>query len=339
MTAKHPLAVGASVLLISLALVMARADADPSDGSTQAAFPIPAPGTTVSNADGSCLKLTGLRDVVIQNVALGPCGGYGIELFDSQNVTIRAVTISGIAQSAIYIFNSSNVVVEESRITGGLSGVYAVESTGVRVECNTIEDPRGPVPRGQFVQFDKVTGAGNAIRCNAGRNSPENHPEDAVSLYKSRGTPQSPIVVADNLIVGGGPSMFGGGIMLGDDGGEYQVAERNDLVNPGQYGIAVASGNNMAIRNNRVYARAQVFTNVGISVWNQYPHKCSDISVEGNDVKWISKTGAPNPYWTGNNCGKVAGILNNHFRADLTPELLMKPRPAAPCSCQSQGRR
>ena len=83
--------------------------------------------------------------------------------------------------------------------------------------------------------------------------------------------------------------------MLGDGGGSYQVAEGNDLVDPGQYGIAVASGDHMTIRNNRVYARAQTFTNVGISVWNQYPHACRDITVEGNFVKWQSKDGSAKP--------------------------------------------
>ena len=60
--------------------------------------------------------------------------------------------------------------------------------------------------------------------------------------------------------------MSGGGIMLGDDGGAYEVAERNVLVDPGQYGIGVASGNNMTVRDNRIYGRKQDFTNVGIYV-------------------------------------------------------------------------
>ena len=125
--------------------------------------------------------------------------------------------------------------------------------------------------------------------------------------------------------------------MLGDDGGSYQVAEGNDLVDPGQYGVAVSSGDHMSIRNNRVYARPQKFTNVGISVWNQYPHECRDITVEGNTVKWQSKTGRPNPYWNGRNCGAVAGIASNNFAAALTPAMIATQSPH--CACRTEGRR
>jgi hypothetical protein len=121
------------------------------------------------------------------------------------------------------------------------------------------------VPRGQFVQFDKVVGGENRISCNVGRNQPgQGTPEDAISLYKSHGAQNLPISVLYNLIIGGGPSDSGGGIMLGDDGGSYQLAKGNILIDPGQYGIGVASGNNMTIADNLVYARKQPFTNVGI---------------------------------------------------------------------------
>jgi hypothetical protein len=297
-----------------------------------------APGSKVSSSEGPCLTFNGLRDAIIENVVIGPCAGNGIELFDSHNVTLRSIAISGTAQSGIYIFESSSISVEESSISGGVSGVYAVSSSGVRVSCNTIENPRGPVPRGQLVQFDKVTGKGNEISCNVGRNAPgQGEPEDAISLYQSQGTPQSPILVSNNLVVGGGPSESGGGIMLGDNGGSNQVAEGNDLVDPGQYGVAVASGERMTIRNNRVYARAQAFTNVGISVWNQYPHACRDIAVEGNAVKWQSKTGRANPYWNGGNCGPVAGIASNNFRAPLDPTTMVERSTA--CACRNEGRR
>ena len=325
--------------LLAIAPTVHGSDAAGTNGipKPQPSFAI-TPGTKVASAEGPCLTFNGLRDAIIENVVIGPCAGNGIELFDSHNVTLRSVAISGTEQSGIYIYGSSSIRIEESSISGGVSGVYAVNSSGVRVSCNSIENPLGPVPRGQLVQFDKATGEGNAISCNIGRNtSGQGEPEDAISLYQSQGTPQSPIVVSNNLVVGGGPSETGGGIMLGDGGGSYQVAEGNDLVDPGQYGIAVASGDHMTIRNNRVYARAQTFTNVGISVWNQYPHGCSDITVEGNFVKWQSKTGRPNPYWNGGNCGPVAGIASNNFRAPLDPATLIERSTA--CACRNNGRR
>jgi len=328
-------------LLLALVAALAPSIATAQQAGVGAARPSAETGQErqVTNADGPCLTFTGLHDETIENLIVGPCRGNGIEIYDSSNVTVRNVAVSGAAGIAIYVAGSSHVTIEESRIEGGSSGVYAVDSTGVRVSCNTIDNPQGPVPRGQFVQFDKVTGEGNAISCNVGRNAPgKGMPEDGISLYQSSGTARSPIAVGSNLIVGGGPSPSGGGIMLGDGGGAHQVAEGNDLVDPGQYGVSVSSGEHMAIRNNRIYARAQSFTNVGIAVWNQSPQACSDIAVEKNQVRWLSKTGQANPYWNGGNCGPVAGVRTNNFRADLTPSALEAAIPAA-CACSRAGRR
>ncbi|MCC7250772.1 right-handed parallel beta-helix repeat-containing protein [Hyphomicrobium sp.] len=297
-----------------------------------------APGSKITNAKGSCLSLSGLKNALIENVVIGPCGGHGIELHDSHNVVIRNVVIEDTQESGILIAGSTAVDVLESRISRTISGVYALNSKTLNVSCNTIVSPRGPIPRGQFVQFDKVTGSDNRIRCNSGHNEPgQGEPEDAISLYQSHGTAQSPITVADNLIVGGGPSESGGGIMLGDSGGSYQVATRNVLVDPGQYGIAVSSGHDLSILDNVVYARRQPFTNVGIYTWNQYDPKCHSIRVEGNEVKWISKTGAPNPFWDGENCGVIKGEHKNNFAAKLTADLAERKPVEAQCSCKSEG--
>jgi hypothetical protein len=283
--------------------------------------------------------LRDVRDRVIENHEIGPCAGAGIEIWNSQNVVIRGTTINDTASVGVYVFGSTGVSVTESRITDAASGVYAVESTGVRVGCNTIEDVTGPMPRGQLVQFDKVRGEGNEISCNAGQNRPgRSVPEDAISIYESNGVSGRPIMVRDNLIIGGGPSESGGGVMLGDNGGSHQTAQANILVDPGQYGVAIASGTNMSIIDNQVYARQQSFTNVGISVWNQYPYACGGITVRGNSVNYTSKNGRPNPFWDAGNCGVIAGLVNNLFSAVLTAAIATTPAPAA-CSCQTQGRK
>jgi parallel beta-helix repeat protein len=297
-------------------------------------------GVPLTNPNGPCLELRGLKNKVIENRVIGPCGGNGIELWDSENVTIRNVVITDTTASGIYIHGSKSVEISESRISNTISGIYAVASSGIRVSCNAIEDPRGPIPRGQFVQFDTVIGGENQISCNIGRNRPgHGTPEDAISLYKSHGVQNLPIAVLYNLIIGGGPSDSGGGIMLGDDGGSYQLAKGNILVDPGQYGIGVASGNHMTIADNIVYARQQSFTNVGIYTWNQYPHPCHTISITGNKVKWKSKTGRPNPYWNGKNCRNITGLERNDFAAaDLSPEIASSAAPSE-CTCKTQGRR
>jgi hypothetical protein len=94
----------------------------------------------------------------------------------------------------------------------------------------------------------------------------------------------------------------------------------------------------MAIRGNVVLSRQQAFTNVGIYVWNQYPHPCHSIAVEGNSVKWINKAGEPNSFWDGENCGTIAGVERNNFSADLSPAIANDQAPAE-CKCLTQGRR
>ena len=334
--------VAATLILASLALAPTAMEArDDEESGVAKSNAATATASKLANPKGSCLKLNDLKDAVIENLVIGPCGDHGIELHNSHNVTIRNVVIKDTTQCGIYITGSTAIEVSESRISDPISGIYVVDSSGIKVSCNTVTNPRGPIPRGQFIQFDKVTGANNRISCNSGRNEQgRGTPEDAISLYKSSGTAQSPLVVADNLIVGGGPSVSGGGIMLGDDGGAYEVAERNVLVDPGQYGIGVASGNNMTVRDNSIYGRKQDFTNVGIYVWNQYPHACRSISVQNNQVKYTSKTGRPNPFWDGENCGVVEGAGNdvagnNDFNANLTAELAQTKSPN--CACRSEG--
>ncbi len=287
----------------------------------------------LQTTEGPCLVINGQRDVVIEHRIIGPCGSDGIVVTDSERITIRNVTLRDTGAIAIYILGSRDIEVSGNQVRNALSGIFAQDSTGVRVRCNRLEDMRGPIPRGQFVQFDSVYGGGNAISCNHGRNRPgTGQPEDAISLYKSRGLPSSPIRVERNVIIGGGPSASGGGIMLGDDGGAYAVAHRNILVDPGQYGIAVASGEHMAITENLILARRQSFTNVGISVWNQYPSTCRNITVRGNSVSWISRTGAANPFWDAGNCGPVRGIRENRFNATLSADMADAPVPDCDCN-------
>lgn len=290
---------------------------------------------TLSNPSGPCLVLREAVDRTIENLDIGPCGGEGVRVEHGRNVTIRNVTIRDTGNVGIYVEGSEGVRIEENRIENALSGIRALSSTGVAVGCNSVRNVRGPIPAGQFVQFDKVTGPGNGIACNIGENEPgRGVPEDAISLFQSRGEPGSPILVERNRLVGGGPSQSGGGIMLGDGGGAYLEARDNLLIDPGQYGIAVASGTHMTITGNVVIARPQPFTNVGISVWNQYAEPCNTVTVSGNSVDWRARTGRANPWWDGKNCRGTVWTLNRTLPLDPQREIAGQPA----CTCRSAGR-
>lgn len=245
---------------------------------------------TISNPDGPCVEIIDSSDVVVQNSELGPCGGKAVEVEDSSSVRLNALTIRDTE-----------------------SGVYAVESEGVAVTNSVFRDAGR-----NFVQFDKVTGSGNQISNNSGRNRlGGSDAEDFVSVYQSSGTSGSPLMVTGNSFSNGGPSTSGSGIMVGDLGGSNIVVKGNSLVNPGQVGIGVPGGSNIKVVGNSVFSGPHPWSNVGIYVWNQSDGGCSGIEVSGNRVEWYHADGSLNPAWDGGNCGAIAGWESNDWEADL----------------------
>jgi hypothetical protein len=216
-------------------------------------------------------------------------------------------------------------VIQKNFFSNVSTGVYAENSFkgGIAVTRNRFVNMLGPFPRGQCVQFNNVNGPGNLISYNRCENNfGESYPEDAISLYKSNGTVNSPIVVESNYIKGGGPSKSGGGIMLGDSGGSNQTAINNILVDPGQYGIAISGGDNNSIIGNYIYARARQFTNVGIYVAGYNGQTCTNSSVKLNKVNFMNSVGKANNSWVGPNASMPSGWDTNFWGAEISPDTL-----------------
>lgn len=269
------------------------------------------------------LVLKGQHDKVIEGLDIKGDTSDCVFIDSSTNIILKNCRFTISKKNGVTIAHSRNITVINCYMQEVSSGVYAVQSSGVNVSNNRIKNVKGPFPRGQLVQFDEVTGAGNVISNNRGLNEPgKSDPQDAINVYKSHGTANSPIRVTGNLILGGGPSQFGGGIMLGDNGGAYIAAENNILVDPGQYGMAIAGGTNIHILNNTVYGRAQKFTNVGIYVWNQHQSNCGMNEVRGNRVNFKHAKGNLNSSWNQGNCGPVNGWDDNQWNAAITPAVL-----------------
>jgi len=150
----------------------------------------------------------------------------------------------------------------------------------------------------------------------------ESNPEDAINLFKSNGLPYSPIKVTGNRIMGGGPSRSGGGIMLGDNGGSYQVASENILINPGQYGMAIAGGDHISIIGNTIYGKAQDFTNVGIYILGQAGYRCSNAMITANKVRFMNAKNIENDRWLGRGEAVPAGWNANTWGANINESVL-----------------
>jgi hypothetical protein len=203
------------------------------------------------------------------------------------------------------------------------SGVVADGCTGVKVINNDVKNVMGPMPRGQMVQFGNVTGGGNSISYNVVENiQGQSFPEDAISLYMSNGTPTDPIQVVGNWIRGGGPSTSGGGIMTGDMGGSNILVKDNILVNPGQYGITISSGQNITIENNMIFSEKKPYSNIGLSAYKQYDIETCANTIMNNQVNFTNKDGVLNCLWDAGNCGVITGWETNKHNTNLTAAIL-----------------
>jgi parallel beta-helix repeat protein len=245
--------------------------------------------------------------VVIENLRFENIQGIALYIKSSSNITVRNCFFNKATNEAINIESSANITIENCLFNGVESGVYVMGSETIKVSGNQFVNvrKRADESRGQFVQFNKVTGTGNMIENNKGENfSDESNPEDLISLYKSSGTAASPVSIRNNMFRGGGPSASGGGIMTGDNGGDFIIVENNTLVDPGQYGIATSGGSNITIINNKMFAKKQSFSNNPLYVWGQSA-ACSDIIVRNNRANWTDMNDYISMGWYYGNCSNT----------------------------------
>lgn len=257
-------------------------------------------GDSINGGTVPCIKLKNCHDIRITHCYIGNSTKVGVLLTDCANILIDSCFIANVS-----------------------TGVYAVDSYAISVTWCEGKNMKGPFPRGAFVQFDNVSGP----RCRVNYNKFENilgesYGEDAINMYKSRGYPNDPIQIIGNQIRGGGPSKTGGGIMLGDNGGAYQVAKNNILVNPGQYGMAISGGDHISVISNKIYSKKQAFTNVGLYIWAQADAACSLDEISNNEVNWTNAAGEGNHTWKQGNCGAVAGWNTNVQGAKIDESML-----------------
>ncbi|MGB5943803.1 MAG: right-handed parallel beta-helix repeat-containing protein [Leeuwenhoekiella sp.] len=291
--AKLPLDLFRSVVLFSFFLYVTGALAQ--DPGAQFCGPYTASGA---------ISLSGISNQTISGLEISGITGNGIRLYNCNNIIIENNSINSCSGNGIELLNCTNVIIRNNRIEDIASGLYAVRSSGIQFTYNSVKNVNGPYPRGQMAQFNEVNGGINKVSHNISVNVlGESYPEDIINLYKSNGTAENPIEVKGNWIRGGGPSPNGGGIMTGDMGGSWVVVEDNILVDPGQYGIAIASGTNITINNNLVYGKQQSFTNVGIYAWEQYGLPCHSNTMTNNTSTFTHRDGFVNNSWIAGNGG------------------------------------
>lgn len=245
-------------------------------------------GLHITASSGPCIQGSGVSNVRITNSKIGPCGpgaeGVGVRLYQSHDVRIDHDAFDDVS-----------------------TALYALDDTtgSIVFDHNRVTKLRGPMPRGQMVQFDKIQGPGHRILCNISDSTVPGYqagPEDHINMYKSSGTAQSRIEIAYNRLRGGGPSTSGSGIMTGDSGSTQIYIHHNTMVETANVGFAIAGGSQITFEQNRAYSPKNPYSNVGAYVWAQGGVTCQDNAMIGNRTNWINKDGTPNHFWDGKNC-------------------------------------
>lgn len=311
---------------------------------TETTTPIPVPGY-LSLPKSDTIAINGVTGKVYENIMIE---GTAASLTNCSDITFRNCTFLRSSAELMVLQGCKNILVEKCLFGLGTAGVYAASSQGVRVINSQFFNMRqrvnadGSKARGQFVQFNTVTGAGNEISGNKGENFfGESDPEDMISIFRSSGTAASPILVKNNMGRGGGPSTSGGGIVAGDNGGDYIVIDNNQLVNPGNYGVAIAGGHNNVLNGNRVYSDFHTWNNAGVIIWAQSGVTGSNVTYTNNHINWPYKNGlGQNNLFNNGNMGPVteSGNVYNeplsvmmpdfpeHLIDFITPDELLKLR-------------
>ena len=277
------------------------------------------------------IRLENCSGVVISCCDLG-----SISMTGCKDITIRNCYIHDAARRGVEISNSSKVRIEGCRIEHVSSGVYALNSQSIQVNGNFVRNVQGPMPQAQMAQYNKVTGPDNAVSGNYAINEHgKSKPEDVISIYQSTGTEASPILVEGNYLTGDpvdgneGMSISGSGIMLGDGGGEHILCRKNVLISPGQVGVGVAGGRFVRVEANIIYGKQSNGSDCGLYVWNQSKKPSDHVTIVGNRVNWVSKTGADNSSWDAHNVDELEWT-DNHFADATLPASLPAPPSKAP---------
>jgi parallel beta-helix repeat protein len=271
------------------------------------------------------INLNGSHDITISGKSINGGSVPAITLSNCYNVHITQNSLGNSSDAAIYLYHCYNITIDYNFITNVSTGVYVDHPTGggTVINNNQFLNMHGPFPRGQFVQFNTVNGAGNQIEYNRCENIlGQSSSQEGINLYMSNGTPSSPIQVVGNLIRGGGPGNASGGIQLGDSGGSYQTASDNIMVNPGQMGLSISGGDHMSFINNTVYSDAQYFSNVGVVVWGQAGSTVTNSTVSGNKVKFKNASNVENDNWIAPGNPSPSGWDSNSWNAGIDASVL-----------------
>lgn len=181
-------------------------------------------------------------------------------------------------QRAVELEEVGMLAIEHNRLVDG-QGIWLGRSTPETIVIrynDVINIGRYPHPTSpnccvQFVQFDNVTAAAEIAWNRVTNYYGVSDVEDNINMYMSSGrSDDGRITIHHNLIdgayprSGSGSSYTGGGILVGDSGGQYMtIGPGNRVINTANYGLSISGGAHNRIIGNRVVSDITANTPTG----------------------------------------------------------------------------
>lgn len=244
------------------------------------------------------------------NLNTGVLSGDNIQVSGTGNLIFKNCYFGASIRNAVTIFNFTGTIRFENCLF--VSNKVAIEVTTSTCtfqaeNCQCINPWGAPLCKGQFFQSASATFTNSYIRgCAMKSYRGLASTEDWISLFSTNASSGSPFIIEDNLIQNGGPSISGGGIMLGDHGGSWAIVRNNKLNDPGNYQIAVSGGNNYVVENNLAYSTNTGFSRIAMYAYAQAGAVCSSITWQNNGSFIYNG----NYWWPGDpdeSCGTITG--------------------------------
>lgn len=284
------------------------------------------------------IKMTGCSSIVIDNCDIIGADSHQVYFVNSAS----GITLRNCRQR----FTASDVNAVTFLSTKEMSNILIEgnwwEEVNIGCRLQDIDGCSNVIVRGNFCKnprfghthiYYSSSCSGVQIHQNVGWAHPDSSDvEDWINTYRSSGVSSTDcIMITENLLAGSGRSVSGGGIMAADVGKSetlaitrYIQAQSNQLLDPGQYGIAITQGRCIRLLDNKVLANSDSLVvnsqNVGCYVWridSSHPGTMYDCEVSRNSVYWAHNTLGTQHSWfpsTGND-----GETPNHGTSANSP--------------------
>jgi len=339
------------------------ASPSPATGSTTAPAPSPTTfaqtitarqGQTISNVtvtstSGPCILVSGVADVWIDNVKIGPCGAQGVLIRNGARTRVTNSMIhtehggdTGFTGGdGIAVFSSSDVLIQGNQLSNNEDSVRIIGSPNARIVGNYSLNPLGPgYPLGNGGHHFQLVSSSNGSQVTDNfaeqiprfRGAADDHRyvEDGVNIGETGN-----VLVARNYIRDG-DSSTGCGITAGDNSGglpgDSVTITDNVLIRTSNCGIGIAGGSGHVVRRNRVFDSNMPggSGNAGMYVWDyRSVGGCFGITFADNIVSNLLPDGTYKDFIDVGNCSGVSSV-NNTFGSAARALLTSLPPPPIP---------